>query len=168
MKKVENSRKISLLKLKKAIAAAGLAISLGMVAIPFTVHAEDEVLWEDDSSKDTNLTDAEEAKAKDILPAGQETTPVENTQPVVEQVNNPEETKTTETVNDGTVDTSKDTDPKDAVKNPYNGNDDDYFDEWTPDDDYHPYIDSPSEPEIKIPTPTPTPTPTPQPQQHGI
>ena len=108
MKKVENSRKISLLKLKKAIAAAGLAISLGMVAIPFTVHAEDEVLWEDDSSKDTNLTDAEEAKAKDILPAGQETTPVENTQPVVEQVNNPEETKTTETVNDGTVDTSKD------------------------------------------------------------
>ena len=132
VKKVENSKKIEQLKFKKVLATAGLILSLGMVAIPAVpVHAE-ETLWEDNSSDDVNLTDAEENG--------------------VEQTNHPTETgNTTETVNDGSVDTSKDTNTKDAEKDEYNGNDDDYFDSWEPDDDYKPHIDSDDEVTIKHP-----------------
>jgi len=131
VKKVENSKKIEQLKFKKALATAGLVLSLGMVAIPSVpVHAE-ETLWEDNSSDDVNLTDAEENG--------------------VEQTNHPQVTgNTTESVNDGSVDTSAGTNPNDAERDTYTS-DDDYFDSWEPDDDYKPHIDSDDEVTIKHP-----------------
>ena len=152
MIRVRETRKISLLKLKKILATAGLILSMGLAAIPSTpVYAtSEEVLFEDTSSDDVNLEDAETPAVEDTLPAGTETTPATTEEPVVEQTNGPTtETRSEETVNDGTVDTSKDTNPADAEKDPYNGDNNDYFDEYDKSKDSDPnggeYIDSDDE-----------------------
>ena len=170
MKKVENSKKVSLLKLKKALAMAGLAFTLGAVAAPITAYAEDEVLFQDDSSDDVHLEDASTPAPADTKPAEQGAQPSNETAPVVEQTNNQgSETRGAEQVNDGTVDTSKDVKPEDAKKDEWNGDNNDYFDDWDKSKDPDPkageYIDSPDELERKglKPTPTPTPEPTPTP-----
>ena len=170
MKKVENSKKVSLLKLKKALAMAGLAFTLGAVAAPITAYAEDEVLFQDDSSDDVHLEDAETPAPQDTKPAEPAAQPSQESQPVTEQQNNPgTETRGQEQVNDGSVDTSKDVKPEDAKKDEWNGDNNDYFDDWDKSKDPDPkageYIDSPDELERKglKPTPTPTPQPTPTP-----
>ena len=150
MKKVKRTRKIDNLKLKKILAALGLMFVMGTVASN-TVHAEEEVLFEDTSSDDVNLEDAKEPEVQDTLPAGQETQPAqEESQPVVEQENHEEkETPQEEKVNDGSVDTSAGTNPADAEKDPYNGNNNDYFDDYDKEKDPDPkggeYIDSDDE-----------------------
>ena len=170
MKKVENSKKVSLLKFKNALAMAGLAFTLGAVAAPITAYAEDEVLFQDDSSDDVHLEDAETPAPQDTKPAEEGSQPSQETAPAVEQQNNPgTETRGQEQVNDGTVDTSKDVKPEDAKKDEWNGDNNDYFDDWDKSKDPDPkageYIDSPDELERKglKPTPTPTPQPTPTP-----
>ena len=132
MIRVRETRKISLLKLKKILATAGLILSMGLAAIPSTpVYAtSEEVLFEDTSSDDVNLEDADSNG--------------------VEQTNGQTtETRSEETVNDGSVDTSKDTNPADAEKDPYNGDNNDYFDEYDKSKDSDPnggeYIDSDDE-----------------------
>ncbi len=176
MKKVNNSRKVDLTKLKKALLTAMLAITMGVVAAPsVTVRAEEEeILFEDNSSEDVNLEDAETPAPQDTKPAEEEAKPAEEAAPVVEQQNNPEtEKKSEEQVNDGTVDTSKDTNPEDAKKDHWNGDNNDYFDEWNKDEDPDPkageYIDSEDELHRKHlvpdePTPPTPPTP-PEPDQ---
>jgi len=170
MKKVENSKKVSLLKLKKALAMAGLAFTLGTVVAPTTVYAEDEVLFEDTSSDDVKTEEAEAPAPADTKPAEENSQPAEQPAPVVEQTNNQgTETPGQEQVNDGSVDTSSDVKPEDAKKDEWNGDNNDYFDDWDKSKDPDPkageYIDSPDELERKglIPGPNPTPTPGPNP-----
>jgi hypothetical protein len=129
--RVRETRKISLLKLKKILATAGLILSMGLAAIPSVpVYAEEEVLFEDTSSDDVNLEDADSNG--------------------VEQTNGDTKVKKEkEKVNDGSVDTSKDTNPKDAKKDEYNGDNNDYFDSYDKSKDSDPnggeYIDSDDE-----------------------
>ena len=170
MKKVERSRKTLSEVLRRALATAALAFALGTVAAPVTVHAEGEVLFQDDSSDDVHLEDAETPAPQDTQPAQENSQPAQESAPVVEQTNNQgTETRGQEQVNDGTVDTSKDVKPEDAKKDEWNGDNNDYFDDWDKSKDPDPkageYIDSPDELERKglKPTPTPTPQPTPTP-----
>ena len=148
MRKVVSSKKSNVSIFKRLLATAGLVLSMGLAVIPSTKAYAEEVLFEDTSSEDVNLTDA--------------------TSNEVEQTNgNTTETRSEETVNDGTVDTSAGTNPDDAQRDAYNGDNNDYFDSYDKHTDTDPnggeYIDSDDELTRKGLTPTPTPTPTPEP-----
>ena len=102
MSKVVSSKKSNVSIFKKVLAVASLVLGMGLAIIPSKEAYAEEVLFEDTSSDDVNLTDA--------------------TNNETEQTNgDTTETRSEQSVNDGTVDTSAGTNPDDAERDQYNG-----------------------------------------------
>ena len=130
MSKVVSSKKSNVSIFKKVLAVASLVLGMGLAIIPSKEAYAEEVLFEDTSSDDVNLTDA--------------------TNNETEQTNgDTTETRSEQSVNDGTVDTSAGTNPDDAERDQYNGDNNDYFDSYDKHSDTDPnggeYIDSDDE-----------------------